>query len=379
MLDLTTPEDTIEISDRADEDRRIRLGGVDPSEARLVLGSAIASFCATWLVYERLTPLSGAVGFTIAWWVVFVAITWFVARERHGAVGARDQLARVVIWSCGVLVMIPLISVIGAVAARGYHALSLHFLTQDQSFVGPLTPANVGGASHAIVGTLEQVGIATLVSVPLGFGVAVFLNEVGGRLARPVRTLVDAMSALPSIVAGLFIYTSLIQSGYVKASGLAAALALTVLMLPTITRTAEVVLRLVPSGLREASLALGATEWSTTRKVVLPTARSGLTTAIILGIGRVVGETAPVLLTAFGNATFNANPVNGPQSSLPLYVYQLFKQQVTAAVTQRMWTGALVLVLLVLVLFVLARVLGGRGTGHVSRIKRLRLARRGLA
>ena len=384
MIDLTTHEpETGDARDGATRapigEGRVRLGGVDPSEARLVLGSALASLCGTWLVYERLTPLSGSVGFAIVWWVVFVGITGFIARERHGAVGARDQIARVVIWSCAALVMIPLVSVISAVATRGYHALSLHFFTQDQSTVGPLTPADVGGASHAIVGTLEQVGLAMLVSVPLGIGAAVFLNEVGGRLARPVRTLVDAMSALPSIVAGLFIYTSLIQTGYIKQSGLAAALALSVLMLPTVTRTAEVVLRLVPSGLREASLALGATEWSTTRKVVLPTARSGLTTAIILGVGRVVGETAPVLLTAFGNATFNANPVNGPQSSLPLYVYQLFKQQVTPAVTQRMWTGALVLVLLVLLLFVVARVLGGRGPGHIGRIKRFRLARRGLA
>jgi phosphate transport system permease protein len=381
VIDLTAPETAIVVPDDGSDgptERRVRLGGVDPAEARLGLGCALASLCGTWLVYERLTPLSGALGFAVVWWTVFVAITWFVARERHGAIGARDHIARVVIWSCAALVLIPLVSLIGAVVAKGFHALSVHFFTQDQSFVGPLTPANVGGASQAIVGTLEQVGLAVLVSVPLGFGTAIFLNEVGGPLARPVRTLVDAMSALPSIVAGLFIYTSLIQSGYIRQSGIAAALALSVLMLPTVARTAEVVLRLVPSGLREASYALGATEWKTTRKVVLPTARSGLTTAIILGVGRIVGETAAVLLTAFGNATFNANPASGPQSSLSLYVYQLFKQQVTPAVTQRMWTGTLVLVLIVLVLFVLARVLGGRGPGHIGRIKRLRLARRGL-
>ena len=138
-------------------------------------------------------------------------------------------------------------------------------------------------------------------------------------------------------------------------TGLAAALSLAVLMLPTVTRTAEVVLRLVPGGLREASLALGGGEWATVRRIMLPTARAGLLTAVILGIARIVGETAPLLLTALGNTSYNADPFHGKQDALPLFVYRLVRFPQAAAI-QRAWTGALVLLMLVLVLFVIARI-----------------------
>jgi phosphate transport system permease protein len=161
-------------------------------------------------------------------------------------------------------------------------------------------------------------------------------------------------------------------------TGFAAALALAVLMLPTVTRTAEVVLRLVPGGLREASLALGGGEWATVRKVVLPTARSGLLTAVILGVARIVGETAPLILTSLGNTSFNSNPFKGKQDALPLFIFRLIRFP-QAAARARAWTGALVLLMLVLVLFIIARVIGGRGPGHIGRLKRARLARKGLA
>jgi phosphate transport system permease protein len=149
-------------------------------------------------------------------------------------------------------------------------------------------------------------------------------------------------------------------------------------MLPTVTRTAEVVLRVVPGGLREASLALGAPEWRTTGRVILPTAKAGLITAIILGVARTVGETAPLLLTTLGNTGFNADPLRDAQAALPLYVFQLFRQDVANSV-QRAWNGALVLIVLVLALFVLARVVGGRGPGHIGRFRRRWLHRKGLA
>ena len=169
----------------------------------------------------------------------------------------------------------------------------------------------------------------------------------------PVRMIVDAMSAIPSIVAGLFVFAAFILALGGQLSGFAASLALSVLMLPTVTRTTEVVLRLVPGGLREAGLALGATEWKTTRYVVLPTARSGIVTAVILGVARVIGETAPLLLTTLGATAMNVNPFEGKQSALPLYVYRLFQLPQEVAI-QRAWTGALVLLMLVLVLFVTA-------------------------
>ena len=224
--------------------------------------------------------------------------------------------------------------------------------------VGPEAPSTQTGGLQAIVGTFEQVGIAMVISVPLGILTAVYLNEVKGRLARPTRIFVDAMSGVPSIVAGLFIYTVLVANG-AGFSGFAAALALSVLMLPTVTRTCEVVLRLVPDGLREASLAMGAPEWRTTWGVILPTARTGIITAMILGVARVVGETAPLIMTAFGSATLNVNPFSGPQAALSLSSFQLFGSSQTADV-ERAWVFAFVLLAIVLILFVAARLQGER-------------------
>jgi phosphate transport system permease protein len=221
-----------------------------------------------------------------------------------------------------------------------------------------------------VIGTFQQVGLATLFSVPLAILTAIFLNEVGGRLARPVRTVVDAMSAIPSILAGLFIYAVwVLHYGY---SGFAASLALAVIMLPTVTRTSEVVLRLVPSGLREASLALGASNWRTTRKVVLPTARTGLITAVLLGVARAVGETAPLLLTAGGGFIVNSNPFRGKQDSLPLYVYRLYFTGRPYQVA-RAWTGAMVLIFIVLILFSAARIIGNRKPGGRRRRRQARV------
>ena len=198
-----------------------------------------------------------------------------------------------------------------------------------------------------------------MIAVPLSMLTAVLLSEVGGRLVRPVRLFVDAMSGVPSIVAGLFVFALWVVGLHRGFSGLAAGLALAVLMIPTITRTTEEVLRLVPGGIREASLALGATEWRTTWGVVLPTARSGLVTAVILGIARGIGETAPLIMTAFGASVLNANPVHGAQESLPLYIYRNVKSSLPAQI-DRAYAGALALLSLVLVLFVAARVIGGR-------------------
>jgi phosphate transport system permease protein len=200
----------------------------------------------------------------------------------------------------------------------------------------------------------------------------VFLSEIGGRLARPVRLVVDTMTAIPTIVAGLFVFATVVLT--LGQSGFAGALALSVLMLPTVTKTAELVLKLVPGGLREASLALGGSQWRTTKDVVLPTARSGLVTSVILGIARAIGETAPLLLTIGGAFIVNTNPFHGKQDALPFFVWRLIKFPEEAQ-QLRAWTGALVLLALVLVLFAIARAIGGRGTGHIGRISRWRQRR----
>ena len=236
---------------------------------------------------------------------------------------------------------------------KGLEGLTFQFFTQTQEFAGPLSSATTGGAAHAIVGTLEQVGLAVMMSVPLGLMCAVFLNEIGGPLERPVRVFVDAMSGVPTIVAGIFIYSIWVfEFGF---SGFAAALAISISMLPIITRTSEEVLRLVPQGLREASLALGTSEWRTVWSVVLPTGHSGLITAVILGVARAIGETAPLIATTFGAAVMNANPFQGPQEALPLFIFKLLTESAQGNVIAKAWTGCLVLMLMVLVLFTIAR------------------------
>jgi phosphate transport system permease protein len=357
---------------------RIRPRAFRMAEVIDLLGAGVGSFCLTWLVYERLTPLSGGLGFGLAWYVTFLLTVWFIARERLGTLHARDRIVGVIVASVAIGMLIPLGVIVGYTVSRGYHALRPQFFIKDQSHVGPLSKPTAGGGSAAIVGSLEMVGIASLLSIPLGIATAVFLSEIRGRMARPVRMIVDAMSAIPSIIAGLFIYAAFILALHQQQTGLAASLALAVMMLPTVTRTAEVVLRLVPGGLREASLALGGGEWATVRSIILPTARTGLLTAVILGIARVVGETAPLILTSLGNNSFNANPLHGNQDALPLMVYRLIHFPQTAQI-ERAWTGAFVLLGLVLVLFVIARIIGGRGPGHIGRFKRARLARKGLS
>jgi phosphate transport system permease protein len=344
---------------RPDPDRPVHPRAYRLSDVGELVGSILSALCLTWLLFFRLTPLFGAVGFAVVWFVLFLPIYAMVEREVHGKLVARDRLATVLMTTGGLAAIIPLAFIIGYTIQQGIQYLRWNFFTDDLSTTGPLDPATAGGALHAIVGTLQQVGIAIILSVPLGVITAIYLNEIGGRMARIVRFVIDAMSGLPSIVAGLFIYAIwVLRFGF---SGFAAALALAVLMLPTITRTTEEMLRLVPDGLREASLALGAPQWRTVLKVVLPTARTGIVTAVILGTARAIGETAPVLLTAFGAKTLNVNPFAGAQDNLPLFVYFPIRSSEPADVS-RAWVGALVLITLVLILFTLARLIGGRQT-----------------
>jgi phosphate transport system permease protein len=251
------------------------------------------------------------------------------------------------------LAVVPLIAVVAFTVSRGAGALSVNFLTHSMRGVADRDIG--GGAYHAILGTLEQVGLATLLSVPLGLLVAIYLVEYGtGSLAAVVRFVVDVMTGVPSIVAGLFIYAFWVlalDKGY---SGLAAAFALSVLMLPIVIRASEEMLKLVPSELREASYALGVPRYRTVLRVVLPTASAGLTTAVMLAVARVTGETAPLLLTAFGLDAINTNPTKGPQSALPLFVFKQVSSPYAPAV-QRAWAGALTLIGVVLLLSIAAR------------------------
>ena len=276
---------------------------------------------------------------------------------------ALDRVMTVVVVTAAAVVFVPLVLLVGYILVQGLKALRPSFFFHDQEGITPVLPSTAGGASHAIIGSIEQVGLALLWSLPLALAAAVFLNESRSRWRRPVRIFVDAMSGLPSIVAGLFIFATLILPfaksgnplfGY---NGFMASLALAITMLPTITRTVDVVLRLVPDGLREASLALGASRARTVISIVFPTARTGMTTAVVLGIARAVGETAPLLFTAFGYDLMNANPFAGSQESLPLFVYRNIRKPDISAI-ERGFAGALVLLLMVVALFALARFIG---------------------
>ena len=323
----------------------------------------------------QLQAFSGELPFLLVSYLFFLLFYVVVTRFDESALVVRDRLVAVFVHSLAIVLLIALGAVVIFTFVKGSDALFHgNFFVSDMSRTGPLDPLSSGGILHAAIGTLIMITMALAVSIPLGVATAVYLSEFPGRFARIVRTVVEAMTALPSIVAGLFIYATIILILGFPRSGFAAALAITVMMLPIIIRSADVVLRLVPSGLKEASQALGSSRWRTVWHVVLPTARSGLATAVILGTARGIGETSPVLLTA-GLTTFvNLNPFVGPMISLPLATFT-FVRSPEQTMISRGFGSAAVLMLMVLVLFAVARVIGGRGPGVLTaRQLRRRLA-----
>jgi phosphate transport system permease protein len=343
-------------------------------DVALMAACALSSFAFVWVVFYQVTLLSGAFGFLLCWYFSFLALYWFVTSKLTERQLATDRVMTVVMTTGAAIVIGLVIFIVLYVAFKAIPTIHWGSLfTKTQKGFEPAEPNALAhvGVAHAIVGTLEEVGLAAAIGVPIAVATAVYLNEVGGRLTKLVRTVVTAMSGLPSIVAGLFIYSIFIINHLLSYSGLAAALALFVMLLPSVTRTTEEVLRVVPSGLREASAALGAPEWRTTWSVVLPTARSGVVTAVLLGIARIVGETAPLLFTAFGSQIMNANPISKAQEALPLEVYSNVRQAQPVLIDLAYQAG-FVLLALVLVLFVAARI-----AGRTRRGKRGKKAKRG--
>jgi phosphate transport system permease protein len=278
-----------------------------------------------------------------------------------GASGRRrtvDRLMRSIAWLAFLVALTPLVVVLGYTISRGAKRFDLRFLTHSMAGVGPNDAG--GGAYHAIIGTLEQVAITSVLAVPLGLAAAVYLTEYGiGWLPKAIRFFVDVMTGIPSVVAGLFIYVFWVLGLHQGFSGFAGSLALVILMLPVIIRSAEEMLLLVPKALREASYALGVPQWKTIVRIVLPTASAGLVTGIMLAVARVIGETAPLLLTVFGNNYINDNPFKGGQSGLPLFIYNQALQAYQPAI-DRAWAGALTLILIVVILYTAARLLTRR-------------------
>ncbi|MHB8669835.1 MAG: phosphate ABC transporter permease PstA [Acidimicrobiales bacterium] len=333
------------------------LHGGRMSHGRAALG--VAGGIAAAALLTATGTVSGGSGLVLSGWALGATGYLVAAGTVEGRRRAVDRLVHLLLVSAVGLCLVALGAVLIYTISRGLSAIRPGFFTHSMNGVGPLDTG--GGAYHAVLGTVEQVLLATVLSVPAGVLMAVYLNEYGrqARLARTMRAVVDVMTGIPSVVAGLFIYAFWVLGLHQGFSGLAAAMALSVLMLPIVVRSAEEILKLVPESLREASLALGIPRWRTILSVVLPTASAGLTTGVVLAVARVAGETAPLLLTAFGFDTIHTNPLHGAQSALPLFVFSQASSAFAASI-DRAWAGALTLIVLVLVLTIAARLLTRR-------------------
>ncbi len=328
-------------------------------EVWLLLASAVMSGAALLLV-----------GFNPAVWAVATAALYVIAigvssRLVENARKANDRVARALVTITFLLAIVPLVSALWTVLVKGIGQLSWSFISQTgQARFNPTTleVTRTPGALQAVVGTFEITGIATLISVPIGLLAAIYLVEYAlttSHLRRVVTFLVDVMTGIPSIVAGLFAFSLFTLVVGPKAfSGLSAAIALSVLMIPIVVRSSEEMLRLVPTDLREASYALGVTKSVTIIKIVLRTAIPGIVTGIVLAVARVVGETAPVFIAASFTDNFNADPFNGPQQTLAVLAYTGYKfpGKDIAASNQEAWGSALLLVIIVILFNIIARV-----------------------
>jgi len=326
-----------------------------PKQVLPDLFGATFTVAATFAIVA-ISPLKGKLGFALT--LIFMAIitataiSW-IRRDRKAAM---NSTTTVLVYIAAAFVIVPLISVIYEIVKLGSVGFSFGIFTDDMAETSSESPLTEGGLLHAVIGTAYIVTFATLLSTPIGILTALYIVEVKGRFAGLVRFFVQAMSGVPSIVAGLFIFAVwMIQLGNAY-SGIAGGFALTVLMIPTVARTSEEVLKLIPQDLREAGLALGATQWRTVAMVIIPAARSGLVTAIILGVARVVGETAPLLLTVGGADAINLNPGEGNMSAFPYYVWKNLLIGNENSIS-RAWLGVFVLMILVLIIFTLARYL----------------------
>lgn len=331
--------------------------------AFIALG-AVATGALTWVPFG---------GINWAKWIVsslvlYIVGTYVIARVVENRRQATDRVATALMTSAFLLVVLPLVSVGWTVIERGGARFDADFFTETMRGV----VGEGGGGYHAIIGTLIITGITALFSIPFGLFTAIYLVEYGatGRFGKAVTSMVDVMTGIPSIVAGLFAYAlfvsldrvpilGVLSTGVGTRSGLAGAVALTLLMTPVVVRASEEMLRLVPNELREASYALGVPKWKTIAKVVLPTAIAGILTGIVLAVARVIGETAPLLVTASIIQGVNKNPFEGRMTSLPVFAYNsyAFPSLPREASIDRGWTAALVLVIIVAILFTTARIL----------------------
>ena len=320
-----------------------------------VIGALFTAFATLALV--AITPLKGRLGFSIALIGMAIVVSASISWLRRDRKAALNSVSTVFVYVAAAFVIIPLSSLLYEIIRKGAGGLSLGIFTRDMSLASADSPLTEGGLLHAVIGTLYVVALATVLSTPIGFLAALYIVEVKGRFASIVRFFVQAMSGVPSIVAGLFIYAVWMIGLGNSYNIMAGAGALAILMIPTVARTSEEVLKLIPNDLREAGLALGATQWRTVAMIILPAAKSGLVTSVILGIARVAGETAPLLLTIGGADAINLNPFEGNSSALPYYVWKNYSLGNPESIA-RAWLGVIVLMMMVFIFFSLARYFG---------------------
>jgi phosphate transport system permease protein len=272
----------------------------------------------------------------------------------------RDKIARGTILAGTVLAMIPLILIVYYLLRKGLGSWSPSFFTTDPTGNTFFKNSSIGGIKSAILGTVEIVALASALAIPIGIGVAVWLVEYGKNswFASTVRFFVDVLTGVPSIVFGLFVFIVLVIGTGSSYAGYKGSLALALLMLPVVIRSVEVVLLLVPSGLRESALALGAPRWRVIFSIVLPTALPGIVTGVLLAIARAAGETAPLLFTAAATLKTNFN-LGQFMNSLPVQIYSDVTSP-TTAVVNRAWGAALTLVVMILLLNLIARLIARR-------------------
>ena len=320
-----------------------------------VLGALFTAL--STLLIVAITPLKGKLGFSIVLIIMAIVISSLVSGIRRDKKAALNSTTTVLVYIASAFVIIPLLSILYEIFRLGIGGLSFGIFTKDMSLSSADSPLTEGGLLHALIGTLYVVLLASVLSTPVGILAALYIVEVRGRFAGLVRFFIQAMSGIPSIVAGLFIYAIWMINLGNSYNAVAGAGALAILMIPTVARTSEEVLKLIPSDLREAGLALGATQWRTVAMIVIPAAKSGLVTAVILGIARVAGETAPLLLTIGGADAINLNPFSGNSSALPYYVWKNYSLGNPESIS-RAWLGVLVLMMVVFIFFSLSRFCG---------------------
>jgi phosphate transport system permease protein len=329
-----------------------------PKQRLTTAGIYVAAALVSYLVVAA-TPMKGKLAYFTLFFFASIGIDFALCYFQRGIASAKDAIARGFVSVGITFAVLPIFSILFEVIKRGYKGLSFGLFTKDMSLNSVNDPLGNGGLLHAITGTVLMVIIALIIAMPIGILTAIYLTEIRGKLARPIKFLVQAMSGVPSIVAGLFILSAFVYPITGALSGFAGSLALMILMIPTIARTSEEVLLLIPNDLREAGVALGGTQWRTVALVVVPAAKSGLVTALILGIARVAGETAPLVLLTGGGESVNLNPFSGPMGSLPIYIWKCFGQGTEESIA-RAWSGIFVLLVIVLALFTMARFLSER-------------------